>query len=107
MLSLLFGNCNKRLFPINNLPYPSNAEVSGGEAVRRSDWLDFAFVNIVTIGDSEDKDIKTQQGIYHPVVTDAIFAKPAKLSLEYRIGFRLFDQFLLNEVKDSSRLGFR
>jgi hypothetical protein len=85
----------------------ANEEVSGGEAVRGSDWSDFVFVNILTVGDSEDKDLKTQQGIYHPVVTDAILAKPGKLSLEYRIGFRLFDQFLLNEVKDSFRLGFR
>jgi hypothetical protein len=69
--------------------------------------LDFVFVNIPAISDSEDKDNKTQQDIYHPVVTDAILAKPGKLSLEYRIGFRLFDQFLLNEVNDSFRLGSR
>jgi hypothetical protein len=85
----------------------SNAEVSGDEAVRYCDWLDFVCVNILAIGDSENKDIKTQQGIYHPAVTDAILAKSGKLSLEYRIGLRLFDQFPLNEVKDSFRLGFR
>jgi hypothetical protein len=67
--------------------------------------LDFSFVNILTIADSEDKDIKTQQGIYHPVVTDAVLAKPGKLNFEHRIGFRLFDQFLLNEIQDSFRLG--
>ena len=70
-------------------------------------YLDFALVNILTIAYSENKDIKTQQGIDHPIVTDAILAKPGKLTLEHRIGFRLLDQFLLNEVKDSFRLGLR
>jgi hypothetical protein len=69
--------------------------------------LDFAFVNILTIADSEDKDIKTQQGIDYPVVTDAVLAKPGKLTLEHRIGFRLLDEFILNEAKDSFRLGLR
>ena len=68
---------------------------------------DFAFVNILPITDSEDKDIKTQQGINHPIVTDAVRAKTGKLTFEHRIGFRLPDQFLLTEVKDAFRLGLR
>jgi hypothetical protein len=69
--------------------------------------LNFAFVNILTITDSEDKDINIQQGIDHPVITDAVLAKAGKLTLKYRIGFRLLDQFLLNEIEDSFRLGLR
>jgi hypothetical protein len=72
-----------------------------------SDWLEFVFVNLLTIGNSENKDIKTQQYIYYPVITDTKLAKPGKLSLEYRVRFRLIDQLLLNEVKDSFHLGFR
>lgn len=69
--------------------------------------LNFAFVNILTITDSEDKDISIQQGIDYPVVPDAVLAKAGILSLEYRIGFRLPDQFFLNEINDSFRLGLR
>jgi hypothetical protein len=73
----------------------------------RKDTLNFAFVNILTITDSEDKDVKAQQGIDHPVVSDAVLAKAGKLPLKYRIGFRLLDQFLLKEIEDSFRLRLR
>jgi len=38
-----------------------------------------------------NEDVKTQQGIDHPVVTDAVLAKTCKLPLERGIGFRLFE----------------
>jgi len=63
--------------------------------------LDFSFINILPIAYPENEDVKTQQGIDHPVVTDVVLAKTGKLPLERGIGFRLFDQFRLNEVKDS------
>ena len=62
---------------------------------------DFAFINFLPIANPEDDDVKAQQGIDHPVVTDAVLAKSGKLPLERGIGFRHFDQFRLNEVKDS------
>ncbi len=70
-------------------------------------WLDFVFVNILAIANPENEDILTQQRIDHPVVADAIFSKPCKLALENRSGFRVFDQFRLNEIKNSFRLGLR
>ncbi len=76
-------------------------------AVLCASRLDFAFVNILAIANSENEDILTQQGIDHPVITDAVLTKPGKLPLEYRIRFRLLDQFRLDEVKDSFRLGLR
>jgi hypothetical protein len=69
--------------------------------------LDFAFVNVLTIANSEDKNILLQYGINHSVVTDTILSEPSELTLEHRIGFRLFDQFLLDEIKNSFRLRLR
>jgi hypothetical protein len=62
-------------------------------------------LNILSIADPKNENILAQQGIDHPVVTDTVLAEPGKLPLEYGIEFRLFDQFLLNEVKDSFRRG--
>ena len=64
-------------------------------------WLDFAPVNIFAIADSKNKDIKIQQGIDYSVVTDAVPAKPGKLTFQHMIGFRVLHQFILNEAKDS------
>lgn len=75
--------------------------------MRGDEPLDFALVNILTINDSEDKDVKIQQGMDNPVVPDAILAKAGKRPLQYRVGFRMFDQFVLNEIEDSFRLGLR
>jgi hypothetical protein len=70
-------------------------------------WLDFTFVDVLAIANPENKDILFQYGIDHPVVTDATLSKPSKLALEHRIGFRLFDQFVIDEFKNSFRLRLR
>ena len=38
------------------------------------DWLDFAFVNISPITDSENKNICAHKGINYPIVTNTILA---------------------------------
>ena len=37
-------------------------------------WLDFAFVNISSITDSENKNICAYKGINYPIVTNTILA---------------------------------
>jgi hypothetical protein len=47
--------------------------------------LDFAFVNISPITDSENKNICAYKGINYHIVTNTILAEPGKLAFEYGV----------------------
>jgi hypothetical protein len=51
----------------------------------RPQWLDFAFVNISSITDSENKNICAYKGINYSIVTKTKLAQPGKSAFEYGV----------------------
>jgi len=68
--------------------------------------LDFSFINVPPMPNSENLDIGCYYSIDDPISPYAVLSQSGKLALQSRIRIGLIGKILLQSIKNPARLGF-